>query len=94
MAETLPLEQIEKNASTIYEAIVMVARRARQINELQKRILDDEAEAISQTEEFDDEGINADIVERQFLKLPKPTTIALQEMIEGKLERVENQVEE
>ncbi len=88
MAETLSLESIEKNASNIYEAIVMIARRARQINELQKRILDDEAEAISQTEEFDDEGINADIVERQFLKLPKPTTIALQEMIDGKLERV------
>jgi DNA-directed RNA polymerase omega subunit len=91
MAETLPLEQIEKHATNIYEAIVMVARRARQINELQKRILDDEAEAISQTEEFDDEGINADIVERQFLKLPKPTTIALQEMMEGKLERVDSE---
>ena len=89
MAETLPLDEFEKHATNIYEAIVMIAKRARQINELQKRILDNEAEAISQTEEFDDEGINADIIERQFLKLPKPTTIALNELLEGKLERVD-----
>lgn len=89
MAETLPLDIMQKYATNVYEAIIIIAKRARQINELQKQILDNEAEAYSQTEEFDEEGVNADIVEHQFLRLPKPTTIALQEFLEGKLEKVE-----
>jgi DNA-directed RNA polymerase subunit K/omega len=85
MAETLALHELEKQAESIYEAIVIIAKRARQINELQKRVLDTEAETISRTEEFDDEGVNKDYIDHQYLKLPNPTTIALQEMLEGKL---------
>ena len=88
MAETLPLDELEKYATNVYEAIVMIAIRARQINELQKQILDNEAEAISQTEEFDEDGVNADIIEHKFLRLPKPTTIALNEYLEGKLDKI------
>ena len=94
MAETLPLDIMEKHATNVYEAIIIIAKRARQINELQKQILDNEAEAYSQTEEFDEEGVNADIVEHQFLRLPKPTTIAMQEFLEGKLEKVVVDAEE
>ena len=87
MAETLPLEELEKRADNIYEAIVMIAKRARQINDLQKRLLEKQAEAMAESDSFDDEDYDRDVVERQFLKLPKPTTIAMREMLEGKLER-------
>ncbi len=87
MIKTLPLDELLKNADNIYEAIVIMAKRARQINELQKKIIDKETEALAQTNDMDDDVINTDLVEGQFLKLPKPTTTALEEMLEGKLTR-------
>ena len=87
MAETLSLEDLEKNADNIYEAIVIIAKRARQINELQKRMLESETEAITNNDDYDDDGVSKDLVDHQYLKLPNPTTIALQEMLDGKLQR-------
>ncbi len=86
MAETLPIEELEKRADNIYEAIVMIARRARQINDMQKQMLEEQVEAAADEDEFDEE-IDMDRVDRQYLKLPKPTTIALQEMMDGKLSK-------
>jgi DNA-directed RNA polymerase omega subunit len=85
MIKTLPLTELDKYAENVYEAVVMIAKRARQINELQKQMLDSETESITSGDNFDDEGVSKDLVDRQYLKLPKPTTIALQEMLEGKL---------
>lgn len=87
MIRTLHLDKVDRYADNVYEAIVMIARRARQINELQKRILDAEAESANNSDNFDDEGVNRDFIDRQYLKLPKPTAIALQEMLDGKLEQ-------
>jgi len=87
MAVTLPLEKLEKDVENIYEAIIMIAKRARQINEMQKQVLQREIDAIDQNEDFDDEGISKDYIERQYFKLPNPTTIALQEMMEGQLKK-------
>jgi DNA-directed RNA polymerase subunit K/omega len=85
MIRTLPLETFEKNADNVYEAIIMIARRSRQINELQKRVMDKATEAINNSEGFDDEGVNHEVVDHQYLKLPKPTTISLQEFLQEKL---------
>ncbi len=85
MAETLPLEKLEENVSSIYEAIVIIARRARQINEVHKRLVDAELSADEEEEETIDESLNRDIVESKYLKLPKPTTMAMEEMLTGKL---------
>ena len=87
MAETLPLEEIEKHADNIFEAIVMIAKRARQINDYQKRLVQTEVENNLKNDNFDDEGVNRDLVDRQFLKFPNPTSIAMQELIQGKLSR-------
>ena len=84
MAETLPLEKLEENVSSIYEAIVIIARRARQINDVHKRLIDAELSA-DEEEETIDESLNRDIVESKYLKLPKPTTLAMEEMLSGKL---------
>lgn len=86
MSDTLPLEKLEQNVDNLYEAIVIIARRARQINELQKRMIEKDGNFSSDLDDYEEEEtIDRDVVESQYLKLPKPTTIALQEMLEGKL---------
>jgi DNA-directed RNA polymerase subunit K/omega len=88
MIKTLPLEELDKYADTIYEAIIMIAKRANEINQHQKKMLDDASEAAAMDNlDIDDESINTDWVDRQYLKLPKPSTIALEEMLSGKLTR-------
>lgn len=85
MAETLPLEKFAQNAENVYEAIVIIARRARQINEMQRQLIERELEQNEEEGALEDmqEG---DVIEHQFLKLPKPTTVALNEMLDGVLE--------
>ena len=87
MAETLPLDVLETHAENLYEAIVMIARRARQINDQQKKILEEQVEQYALDDNLDEEGFTQDVVDHQYLKLPKPTTIAMQEMLEGKLQK-------
>jgi len=87
MAETLSLDEIESHADNIFEAIVMIAKRASQINDYQKRIMQNEVENNLKNDNFDDEGVSRDLVDRQFLKFPNPTSIAMQELIQGKLAR-------
>ncbi|MBN1541884.1 DNA-directed RNA polymerase subunit omega [candidate division KSB1 bacterium] len=91
MISTISLEELEKHAGSVYEAIVIIAKRANQINDMQKKMIEAETAMVeSESEEFDEEMINPDLVDRQYLKLPKPTTVALQEMLEGKLQGVSN----
>ncbi|MBN2356615.1 DNA-directed RNA polymerase subunit omega [candidate division KSB1 bacterium] len=87
MIKTLPLHELDKYADNVYESIIMISRRARKINELQKEVLDAEAASITDTDNYDDEGVSQDLIDRQYLKLPKPTTIALQEMMGGQLSK-------
>ncbi|MBN1466774.1 DNA-directed RNA polymerase subunit omega [candidate division KSB1 bacterium] len=85
MTETLSLEKLEEKVDSLYEAIVIIAKRARQINELQKQLIDKNTEANSDDDELDEIMPDVDYLDRQYLKLPKPTSIALQEMLDGKL---------
>ena len=95
MINTLPLDELENNAGTIYEAIVMIAKRANQINEVQRKLLEAQSDTQeSETDELDDEVISEDLIERQYLKLPKPTALAINEMLEGKLRRIQDEEEQ
>ncbi|MDZ7371384.1 MAG: DNA-directed RNA polymerase subunit omega [candidate division KSB1 bacterium] len=89
MTEAIPLEKLTEKCSSIYEAVVIIARRARQINEMQRRLIEQQVvPAQSETkdsDESDDMPLDRDYIDGQYLKLPKPTTIALKEMLEGKL---------
>jgi DNA-directed RNA polymerase subunit K/omega len=89
MGSTIPLDELEKYAENVYEAIIMIAKRADEINKVQKKMLEAEVENNMpfSEEEDEDEAFVTDLVDRQYLKLPKPTTIALQEMLEGKLKK-------
>ncbi len=89
----LDLEQLTGKAENIYEAIVILLKRARQINEemkiefnqriemLQSRIFEPEDESNDQPQTNPDQILIA----QEFEKRPKPTETAVKELVEGKL---------
>jgi len=86
MADIIALEELEKKVDSLYEAVEIVALRARQINELQRKMIERQNEGIvDDDDDLDDGPIDRDVVERQFIKLPKPTTIAMKEMMNDEL---------
>ncbi len=88
----LNLDELTSKAENVYEAIVILLKRARQINEemkiefnqriemLQSRIFEPE-------EETDQPQTNPDqiLVAQEFEKRPKPTETSVQELMEGNL---------
>ncbi|OLD75636.1 MAG: hypothetical protein AUI33_05445 [Ignavibacteria bacterium 13_1_40CM_2_61_4] len=88
----LDIEDLTGRAENIYEAIVILLKRARQINEelkiefnqrielLQSRVFEPE-------EETEQPQTNPDqiLVAQEFEQRPKPTETAIQELMEGKL---------
>jgi len=90
--KSLDIEKLTNKAENIYEAIVVLLKRARQINEemkiefnqriemLQSRIFEPE-------EETDQPQTNPDqiLVAQEFELRPKPTETAIQELMEDKL---------
>ncbi|HEV8537938.1 MAG TPA: DNA-directed RNA polymerase subunit omega [Bacteroidota bacterium] len=88
----LDIEEISGKAANIYEAIVVLLKRARQINEemkiefnqriemLQSRIFEPE-------EETEQPQTNPDqiLVAQEFELRPKPTEIAIQEVLENRI---------
>lgn len=94
MVSTISLDVLQKHAHNAYEAIIVIAKRARQINDEQKRLIDletgyDEANEPAGNDDLDDE-LEELAEERQpentkFIRLPKPTSIALEELLSDKL---------
>ncbi|HEX9973798.1 MAG TPA: DNA-directed RNA polymerase subunit omega [bacterium] len=88
MSSTLPLTELIQGCENIYEAIVIIAKRAQQINEEQKRIIeveiimDDSIDSYEEEEEIEE----VSEVERKIIKLPKPTEMAIQEMLLGNIQ--------
>ena len=94
MISTIPLSELEKYADNIYEAIVIIAKRAKQINEEQKRLLEQEMEITAENEEFEEEEVDREALDKKYIKFPKPTRIALEEMLSGKLRYEYREVDE
>jgi DNA-directed RNA polymerase omega subunit len=87
MIQTLSLSELLKKTNNIYETIIIIAKRARQINEEQKKMLDTE---INEEEPVDENYFEEDIdkikLDRQKREpSTKPTTVALNEFLNGKL---------
>ncbi len=90
--KTLEIKEVEAKAANVYEAIVVMSKRARQINEETKvefhhRIenlvtlptdADDEDEQISNPDQLK--------VSLEFEKRPKPTDEAIEELMNNQLE--------
>lgn len=89
MAE-ISVEDLMKEASSIYEAVVVMSRRARQITDEQKLLLDMEKESEpvvdnKENEDFDEVEIDREALMRDHIKLPKPSRLAMEEMASGKI---------
>ncbi|MFQ5650358.1 MAG: DNA-directed RNA polymerase subunit omega [bacterium] len=83
MIKTMSIRDLEAKANNIYEAIVVLAKRARQINSEQKHLLIQERD-YDEYEEFQDEEVDPD-VDETFLDLPKPPAVSLDEFLSGKI---------
>lgn len=85
----IELRLFESKAENIYEAVVVVSKRARQINEELKIEFNQRLEQISvkpeATEEETDTNPDQVKISVEFEKRPKPTAIALNEMVKNKV---------
>ena len=88
----LDIKKLESRADNVYEAIVVMSKRARQINEEMKIEFNQRIEMIpprmvEEETEPDQPVTNPDqiLVAREFEARPKPTETAVEEVMDGKL---------
>ena len=79
-------ESFEGLADNIYESIMVVARRARQIGDAQKKEIDRQIGTMDLAEQLEEEQPDEDAPEPEFYRYEKPTVLAMVEMVDGKLE--------
>lgn len=83
----LEIEEIESKAGNIYEAIVISAKRARQINDEVKIEFNQKIQPIMEKEEDDESIVSKDKmnISMDFEKRKKPTDTALNELLTDEL---------
>ncbi|MBA4311961.1 MAG: DNA-directed RNA polymerase subunit omega [Chlorobiaceae bacterium] len=88
----LDIEKLSNQAENVYEAIVVLLKRARQINEevkieFNQRIEMLQTKVFEPEEETDQPQTNPDqiLIAQEFEKRPKPTEMAIQELMEKHL---------
>ncbi|WP_298367202.1 DNA-directed RNA polymerase subunit omega [uncultured Lutibacter sp.] len=80
--------KIEAPTNNIYEAITIMAKRAEQISgDLKSELIEKLEEFATYTDSLDEVFENKEQIEvsKFYEKLPKPTAIAVQEWLEGKV---------
>lgn len=82
--ETIPFREIEEFTKDMYEATVVVSKRARQI--IADRMA--EMEILQEEEEEEELGLldEVPVVDEEYEEREKSTTVALQEFLSGDLE--------
>jgi len=82
------IEVLESKAGNIYEAVIVAAKRARQINDETKLEYNQRVEPLTQIETDDDTMISKDKmnISVDFEKRIKPTEHGLEELLDDKLE--------
>ena len=82
--KTLDLKEIDKHSIDIYEAVLKAAGRAQQI--VNERVIKkQELEIESQLDEL--EELNTKIeIDYTYVEEEKPTTLAIQDLLDGKLD--------
>lgn len=85
--KTIDLEQFERNAENIYEAVVIASKRARQINDEMKIELNQRLEPIIAKETEDDSIMNQDKmnISMEFEKRNKPSIKATKELLDDEI---------
>jgi DNA-directed RNA polymerase subunit K/omega len=86
-------EDFYRHADNVYEAIIAIARRARQIGEEQRKEMDAYLSQVEMLDKFqeEEEGYEEPVRPHEpVLQFEKPTILALREMVAGKLELIRN----
>lgn len=86
--DTMDLRDIEDKSETIYEAVMIASKRARQIHEKITADLKKRLGEIENEEDLEEESVDREKIVREFDKRDKPSVVALQELIDGKLRRI------
>jgi DNA-directed RNA polymerase subunit K/omega len=81
----LSVEELSKITGNIYEAVVVMSRRARQVTDEQKSLIDRDREVVpaienKENEDFDEVEIDREALLKNHTKFPKPTRVAIEEM--------------
>jgi DNA-directed RNA polymerase omega subunit len=84
------IEDLLGETGNIYESVVVMAKRARQINNDQKLEIDMNMDAPAvlenkENEDFDDVEIDREALLREYKKFPKPSRVAIEEMAEKQI---------
>ena len=88
--EPLSIREVENQSKDIYESVVVMSKRAKQV--LGDRIVE---EIIESTDE-DDIGVYDEVIENNpddYEELEKPTTVSVNEFLDGTLEWKKDQEE-
>lgn len=85
---TRDVRQLDKDTANIYESLVIISKRANQISVTLKEELNSKlAEFASTSDNLEEVFENREQIEisKFYERLPKPTLIATQEFLEGKI---------
>ncbi len=87
----ISINDLTKEAKNIYEAVVVMFKRARQINDEQRLQMEMERDIIPgienrDNEDFDEVEIDREALLKEHKKYPKPSVVAIDEMLDGKIE--------
>ena len=88
--EPLSIREIENQSKDIYESVVVMSKRAKQV--LGDRI----AEEIIESKDEDEMGVYDEVIENNpddYEELEKPTTVSVNEFLDGTLEWKKDQEE-
>jgi hypothetical protein len=80
----IEITKIDRHAENIYEAIVVLSKRARQINEEMKIQLNQELENFTTRPDSEEEietNPEQERISKEFEKLPKPTEAAVADLL-------------
>jgi DNA-directed RNA polymerase subunit K/omega len=84
----LSVEDLAAKTGNIYESVVVMSRRARQVTDEQKSIIDRDREVVpaieaKENEDFDEVEIDHEALMKNHIKFPKPARVAIEEMATG-----------
>ena len=83
--KTLDIREIEKRAKNLYEAVIVVAKRARQINIDINEQIKSHLGNIEIDEDNSEDVIDRESIISEFDRKAKPTTLAIEDMLEDRL---------
>jgi DNA-directed RNA polymerase subunit K/omega len=81
----LSVEELSSKTGNIYEAVVVMSRRARQVTDEQKALIDRDRDVVQtvenkENEDFDEVEIDHEALMKNHVKFPKPARVAIEEM--------------